>query len=250
LILVARLTAALAVALVVASCAVRGDGGSDATRSTSQARTVTIVDDFSRVERGAWGAVGPIGWEYTPTSGDSLELSVDGERAVARSPQGVSKGNFLIGPPIDGSAHAQANFSVDRIVSIGGQNHPQVLLKVADARTYYGFQLYPNYERRATAEVFAAKDGRYTKLGRAEVPFAMEEDRVYAIKASVQDGQERAVLQMKAWPADGPAPRRWTLVAVDTSDPIQSGRAGVGLSFQAGPAAMSVDDFSLRAPDG
>src|ERR687895_1781219 len=97
-------------------------------------RTGAIIDDFSRRQQDGWGSAGDEPWEYTPTSGESFDLSVDGERGVAASEEGENKGNLLVGPVHAGTATAQATFSIEEFGSSKTSNHFQLLVRASQGK--------------------------------------------------------------------------------------------------------------------
>jgi hypothetical protein len=207
------------------------------------------VDAFERTVNGSWGT-GPLGsWSYETTAGTAFGLSVDGHRAVASAPDGVNKGNLLVGNAISGPADASATFTTSYEPPTGTPNHWQIVLRHQAMRTYYAAQLLPYGTAPAHLVIFEAKNGVFTDLGEQVLSFVVAPNQSYAIEASVSDDPSGAVdLNAKAWPLASQVPTAWQTSGVDSaSDKLQSGTVGVRLSMYSGPVVSTVDDFRLTS---
>ena len=242
---------ALVALVVAASCGGAGPSGRDLDAPDADASAApagySLRDDFERGVDGGWGAAGDEAWDYVPTAGESFELSVSGGRAHAAAPAGVNKGNFLVGPPLAGATTVRATFTIDDVPARGETNHVHVLARSDGMRTYYAFLLYPYSDRRAAATIFSAKGDRYRTLGERPTPFVVEEGRPYVVEGRVRDRRRAAALELRVWEASQTRPAAPVVAARDRDRPIRGGRAGVRLSFYAGPSSMTVDDFAVTA---
>ena len=238
---VPRRLAALAVALLLAASCQSGARNLD--------EFASIRDPFDRTVDGSWGSAGGFAWEYVLTSGRHLGLSVDGREAVATAPrEGINKGNLLIGPATGVDVQVAATFTVDHEPAAGTPNHWEVLLRAAAPRTYYAFLLIPVPGKPAIVTIFSGKEGRFTELSTTKASFVAGPGAAFRIQGRAVTKPEGVELSMKSWPEGDPEPGAWTTTTVDRRpDRILTGRGGVRLSFYAGPATMTVDDFVLRS---
>lgn len=251
----------VAVALLTASCVQSGGvegarvepGASSAPGADASPGAVSLRDDFERTVEDGWGGAGDARWDYVATAGEALDLSVSGGRAHAAAPAGVNKGNVLFGPPLAGDTTARATFAIELVPRRGEANHPQVLLRSDGMRTYYAFLLFPRPDKPAIVTIFSAKHDRYRTLAETDAPFVVEEGRSYALEGRARDPDGDVALELRAWDASEPRPEEPLVTALDRGPgAIRGGRAGVRLSFYAGPSSMTVDDFvaAAEAPAG
>ncbi|MBI4728871.1 MAG: hypothetical protein HY775_05135 [Acidobacteria bacterium] len=227
--------------------AIAAGGVLSAPAAVRATRPVLFRDAFSRRGAGSWGAEDGLEWASVGTTGLPLSLAVDGGHGVALAGSGVNKGDVLVGPSTADDLEVSATFS-ENLLSLGGTaNHWAVLARASGPRTYYAFQLYPEPRGKALLAIYRASEGRIADLSEAGAPFRVAEGGVYRVRGRIVTEPGGVRLLARAWPASDPEPASWQVATVDRSAArLLGGRVGVRLSFYAGPARMTVDDFEAR----
>lgn len=182
----------------------------------------------------------------TLTSGVAPKLGVHGSKATAETSTNDSKSIHLVGPSSSADVSVAATFTVNYQPATGRTNHWQVIARQTDIRTYYLMKLVPRQGAPASIEVQRARAGVFTTLATVSATFTATTGTAYRIIGHVATAGGATTVRVRAFAVSSVDPGVWALSVVDAgAEQLTTGRAGVRLSFYAGPARMTVDNVQI-----